>query len=48
MKVAQTYVFVFVPIPAEWIAHQATVRGLSGGPSGSSPTDRKYNEKLRW
>jgi hypothetical protein len=47
MKV-RTYVFAFVPIPAEWIPHPATVRGFNGGPNGSSLTDRTHNERLRW
>jgi len=48
MKVARTYVFVFLPIPAEWISHPATVRGFRGGPNGSSPMDREHNEKFPW
>ena len=48
MKVARTYVFVFLPIRAEWIPRLTSVRAFNGQRNRISPMDCKPSERLRW
>ena len=38
MKITRTYVFMFVPIPSEWIAHVTVAHGFSVG------VERKFSD----
>jgi hypothetical protein len=48
MKTARTYLFMLVPIPTGWLFHEAMIAGFGDGSNGSSPTDQKDDERLRW
>ena len=47
MNSSRTYVFAFVPIPAEWTPRPA-VHSSNGDRNGSSLTDRRHDQTLRW
>jgi hypothetical protein len=48
MKATRTYVFMFVPIPSEWIGHAPVAPNFAFGRNGSSPTNGKRNNSSRW
>ena len=47
IKTTRTYVFMFVPIPSEWIAPASVAPAYSFGRNGSSPTNGKRNDRSR-
>ena len=48
MQKIRTYVFMFVPIPSEWIAPASVARGSGVGSNGSSLRDHKHRERSQW
>ena len=48
MKTIRTYVFMFVPIPLEWMAPTSVAPAFSFARNGSSPTSDKRNDRSRW
>jgi hypothetical protein len=48
MKKIRTYVFVFIPTPAQWTAQAPVIRVFNERPNGTSLAHCNDNETLRW